>query len=219
MPSAPLMPSCEGLLVDFCNLRVTVWLESHDHAILRRARLRLGANGQVVTLILMNAIGEDPPLVVRGYAPSPATRAEAEVATEVARELHGEQLHLPARGGPPVGGGLHNRPAATRGHFMPERTRHRTASASWSESAGIAPTEAAPSSSAPAAGAGSAAASAAGEGSAPVEPDLEAVAPDEAATLAWLRPPPASASGHDRGHMVNRSADAPPASANCAGHL
>ena len=217
------MPSREGLVVDFCNLRVTVWLESHDHAILRRARLRLGANGQVVTLILMNALGEDPPLVVRGYAPSPATRAEAEVATEDARELHGVQLHPPARGGPPVGDGLHNRPAATGGHFMPDRrpprrTQRRTASASWSESADIAPTEAAPSSSAPAAGAGSAAASAAGEGSAPVEPDLEAVAPDEAATLAWLRPPPASASGHDGGHMVNLSADAPPAGANCAGH-
>ena len=204
--------------MDFCNLRVTVWLESHDHAMLRRARLRLGANGQVVTLILMNAIGGDPPLVVRGYAPSPATRAAAEVAAEVARELHDEQLHLPARGGPPVGGGLHNRPAATRGHFLPERTRRRTASASWSESAGIAPTEAAPSSRAPAAGAGSAAASAAGEGSAPVEPDPEAAAPDEAATLAWLRPPPAASGGHDGVHRVNLSADAPPAGASCAGH-
>ena len=212
------MPSREGLVVDFGNLHVTVWLQSNDHAILRRARLRLGANGQVVTLILMNALGEDLPLVVRGYAPSPATRAEAEVATEDARELHGVQLHPPARGGPPVGDGLHNRPAATGGHFMPQRSQRRTASASWSESVGIAPTEAAPSSSAPAAGAGSAAASAAEEDSAPVEPDPDAAALDEAATLAWLRPPPALASGHDGGHRVNLSADAPPAGANCAGH-
>ena len=212
------MPSQEGLVVDFCNLRVTVWLESRDHAILRRARLRLGGNGQFVIQILMSALGESHPMVVRGYGPSPATRAEAEVDTENARELRGVQLYPPPRGGPPVGDGLHNRPGATGGHFMPQRSQRRTASASWSESVGIAPTEAAPSSSAPAAGAGSTAAFAAEEDSAPVEPDPDAAALDEAATLAWLRPPPALASGHDGGHRVNLSADAPPAGANCAGH-
>ena len=181
------MPSCEGLRVDFVNLQVTVWLESHDHAMLRRARLRLGANGEVVTQILMNAIGGDPPLVVRGYGPSPATRAAAEVAAEVTRELRDEELRLPARGAPPGGGGLHNRAAAAQGRLLPERTRRRVTAAPWSEGAGVAPPDAAPSSRTPAADAGTADAAA----SAPAEPDPEAAVSDEAATVAWLRPPEA----------------------------